>query len=55
MSRGYRVAVVGATGVVGTTMRAMLRERQFPGARSWPSPPSAPRGASSKMGSSCRR
>ena len=30
MSRGYRVAVVGATGVVGTTMRAMLRERQFP-------------------------
>ena len=30
MSRGYRVAVVGATGVVGTTMRAQLRERQFP-------------------------
>ena len=30
MSRGYRVAVVGATGVVGTTMRALLRERQFP-------------------------
>jgi len=30
MSRGYRVAVVGATGVVGTTMRALLRERGFP-------------------------
>ena len=30
MSRGYRVAVVGATGVVGTTMRALLRERRFP-------------------------
>ena len=30
MSRGYRVAVVGATGVVGTTMRALLREREFP-------------------------
>ena len=30
MSRGYRVAVVGATGVVGTTMRALLRERDFP-------------------------
>ena len=30
MSTGYRVAVVGATGVVGTTMRALLRERRFP-------------------------
>ena len=30
MSRGLRVAVVGATGVVGTTMRALLREREFP-------------------------
>ncbi len=30
MSRGYRVAVVGATGVVGTTIRALLRERKFP-------------------------
>ena len=30
MSRGYRVAVVGATGVVGTTMRSLLRERRFP-------------------------
>ena len=27
MSRGYRVAVVGATGVVGTTMLELLRER----------------------------
>ncbi len=26
----YRVAVVGATGVVGTTMRSVLREREFP-------------------------
>jgi aspartate-semialdehyde dehydrogenase len=30
MSRSYRVAVVGATGVVGTTMLALLRERRFP-------------------------
>ena len=27
MSRHYRVAVVGATGVVGTTMLELLRER----------------------------
>jgi aspartate-semialdehyde dehydrogenase len=30
MSSGFRVAVVGATGVVGTTMRSLLRERRFP-------------------------
>jgi aspartate-semialdehyde dehydrogenase len=30
MSRNYRVAVVGATGVVGTTMLELLRERRFP-------------------------
>jgi aspartate-semialdehyde dehydrogenase len=30
MSRAYRVAVVGATGVVGTTMLELLRERRFP-------------------------
>ncbi len=30
MSDGYRVAVVGATGVVGTTMLELLRERRFP-------------------------
>jgi aspartate-semialdehyde dehydrogenase len=30
MSNGYRVAVVGATGVVGTTMLSLLRERSFP-------------------------
>jgi aspartate-semialdehyde dehydrogenase len=30
MTDGYRVAVVGATGVVGTTMLALLRERRFP-------------------------
>jgi aspartate-semialdehyde dehydrogenase len=30
MSRGLRVAVVGATGVVGSTMRGLLRERAFP-------------------------
>ena len=30
MSREYRVAVVGATGVVGTTMLELLRERRFP-------------------------
>jgi aspartate-semialdehyde dehydrogenase len=29
-SRGARVAVVGATGVVGTTMLKLLRERAFP-------------------------
>jgi aspartate-semialdehyde dehydrogenase len=30
MSQGYRVAVVGATGQVGTLMLALLRERAFP-------------------------
>jgi aspartate-semialdehyde dehydrogenase len=30
MSDGYRVAVVGATGQVGTLMLAILREREFP-------------------------
>ena len=30
MSSGLRVAVVGATGVVGTTMLRVLRERSFP-------------------------
>jgi aspartate-semialdehyde dehydrogenase len=30
MSEGYRVAVVGATGQVGTLMRRLLRERAFP-------------------------
>ncbi|MGO9750066.1 MAG: aspartate-semialdehyde dehydrogenase [Solirubrobacteraceae bacterium] len=32
MSGGLRVAVVGATGAVGTTMLALLRERSFPAA-----------------------
>ncbi len=30
MSEGYRIAVVGATGQVGTLMLAILRERAFP-------------------------
>lgn len=30
MSQGYRVAVVGATGQVGTLMLQLLRERRFP-------------------------
>ena len=30
MSQGYRVAVVGATGQVGTLMLRLLRERKFP-------------------------
>jgi aspartate-semialdehyde dehydrogenase len=30
MSQGYRVAVVGATGQVGTLMLTLLRERGFP-------------------------
>lgn len=30
MSKGYRVAVVGATGQVGTLMLKLLREREFP-------------------------
>ena len=30
MSSSPRIAVVGATGVVGTTMLRVLRERQFP-------------------------
>jgi aspartate-semialdehyde dehydrogenase len=32
MTGQYRVAVVGATGVVGTTMLELLRERRFPAA-----------------------
>src|ERR1700680_2620984 len=32
MSSGYRVAVVGATGQVGTLMLELLRERGFPAA-----------------------
>ena len=32
MSEGYRVALVGATGVVGTTMLDLLRARRFPAA-----------------------
>jgi aspartate-semialdehyde dehydrogenase len=32
MSRNYRVAVVGATGVVGTTMLELLHNRRFPAA-----------------------
>ena len=41
----YRVAVVGATGAVGTVMRAKLRERGFPAAEVVPfaSPRSAGR------------
>src|SRR6202043_744664 len=31
-SQGYRVAVVGATGQVGTLMLELLRERKFPAA-----------------------
>ncbi len=31
--RRYRVAVVGATGAVGTVMRQKLRERGFPAER----------------------
>lgn len=30
MSEGYRVAIVGATGAVGTELIALLEERQFP-------------------------
>src|ERR1035438_1235930 len=32
MTSGYRVAVVGATGQVGTLMLELLRERSFPAA-----------------------
>ncbi|MGA2320082.1 MAG: aspartate-semialdehyde dehydrogenase [Solirubrobacteraceae bacterium] len=32
MSEGYRIAVVGATGQVGTLMLRLLREREFPAA-----------------------
>jgi aspartate-semialdehyde dehydrogenase len=32
MSEGYRIAVVGATGQVGTLMLQLLREREFPAA-----------------------
>jgi aspartate-semialdehyde dehydrogenase len=30
MSRGYRVAIVGATGAVGQELIAVLQERDFP-------------------------
>ena len=30
MSKGFRVAVVGATGLVGETMISVLEERKFP-------------------------
>ena len=30
MSESYRVAIVGATGAVGTTIREILEERSFP-------------------------
>src|SRR5262245_29650489 len=30
MSRGYDVAILGATGLVGRTMAQVLEERQFP-------------------------
>ena len=30
MTQGYRIAVVGATGQVGTLMLELLRERDFP-------------------------
>src|SRR6185437_7329597 len=36
MGDGYRVAVVGATGQVGTLMLKLLRERDFPAAESVP-------------------
>jgi aspartate-semialdehyde dehydrogenase len=36
MSQGYRVAVVGATGQVGTLMLQLLREREFPAAETVP-------------------
>jgi aspartate-semialdehyde dehydrogenase len=35
-SQGYRVAVVGATGQVGTLMLELLREREFPSAETVP-------------------
>ena len=36
MSDGYRIAVVGATGQVGSLMLRLLRERSSPRARSSP-------------------
>ena len=51
MSGGYRVAVVGATGVVGATHAArFLRERKFPAARSSRSRPGAPPAGRSTAG-----
>ena len=51
--QAVRVAVVGATGAVGTVMLRLLRERELPGvARSSRSPPSAPPAASSTAASS---
>ena len=42
MSEGYRIAVVGATGQVGTLMLSCCASAPFRRARSCPSPPSAP-------------
>ena len=36
MSRSWDVAVVGATGLVGSTMLSILEQRQFPVARLYP-------------------
>ena len=55
MSRGYRVAVVGATGVVGTTMRALLRERKFPAREIVPFATERSAGRELDAGSSCGR
>ena len=53
---GLRVAVVGATGAVGTVMLRLLRERAFPAIRDRRrSPPSARSAASSTAASSSRR
>jgi len=46
MTSGYRVAVVGATGQVGTLMLELLRERSFPAAEIVALHPSARSGAS---------
>ena len=54
-SEGYRVAVVGATGQVGTLMLQPAARARVPArARSCRSHPSARSGASSRTGSSCR-
>ena len=55
MSEGYRVAVVGATGQVGTLMLQLLREREFPAREIVPFASERSAGRRSRVLASCNR